>query len=89
MIQDLVASRERTHAERGTKLTGVPLSPGAPHLFDRAPDCELLNDKDAKTFDTDVTTALYLANRTKPTITQGSDRAGLILRQAAQRRPGT
>ena len=69
MIQDLVASRERTHVERGTKLTGVPLSPGAPYLLDRTPDCPLLNARDAKTFHTDVATALYLANRTKPTIT--------------------
>ena len=69
MIQDLVASRERTHVERGTKLTGVPLSPGAPYLLDRTPDCPLLNAHDAKIFHTDVATALYLANRTKPTIT--------------------
>jgi hypothetical protein len=39
MIQDLVASTERTHVERGTnKLTGVPLSPGAPYLLERTPD---------------------------------------------------
>ena len=69
MIQDLVASRERTHVERGTKLTGVPLSPGAPYLLDRTPDSSLLNARDAKIFHTDVATALYLANRTKPTIT--------------------
>ena len=54
MIQDLVASRERTHAERGTKLTGVPLLPGAPYLLDLTPDCTLLNARDAKTFHTDV-----------------------------------
>ena len=69
MIQDLVVSRERTHAERGTKLTGVPLSPGAPYLLERTPDSPLLNTRDAKTFHTDVATALYLASRTKPTIT--------------------
>ena len=69
MIQDLVASRERTHAERGTKLTGVPLSPGAPYLLERTADSPLLNARDTKTFHTDVATALYLANRTKPTIT--------------------
>ena len=69
MIQVLVASRERTHVERGTKLTGVPPSPGAPYLLERTPDSPLLNTRDAKTFHTDVATALYLANRTKPTIT--------------------
>ena len=69
MIQDLVASRERTHAERGTKLTGLSLSPGALYLFDRTPDCKLFNARDAKTFHTDVATALYLANRTTHTIT--------------------
>ena len=69
MIQDLVTSREKTHTGRGTTLTGKPLSPGAPYLFDRTPDCALLSDVDAKIFHTDVATALYLANRTKPTIT--------------------
>ena len=67
MVQDLVASRERTHVERGTKLTGVPLSPGAPYLLERTPGSPLLNTHDAKTFHTNVATALYLA--TKPTIT--------------------
>ena len=36
----------------------MPLSRGAPYLFDRTPICALLSDSDA----------LYLANRTKPTI---------------------
>ena len=61
MVQDLVASRERTHVERGTKLTGVPLSPGAPYLLERTPGSPLLNTRDAKTFHTNVATALYLA----------------------------
>ena len=39
MIQVLVTSRERTHADRGTKLEGCPTSPGATYLFDRTPDC--------------------------------------------------
>ena len=68
MIQDLVTSRERTHAERGTTLTGAFHTPGAPHLFDRTPECPQLSDHDAKIFHTVVATALYLANRTKPTI---------------------
>ena len=68
MIQDLISSREKSHAERGMKLIGDPLSPGAPHLFERTLDCKFLNEKDAKTFHTDVATALYLGNRTRPDI---------------------
>ena len=30
MIQDLISSREKSHAERGMKLIGNPSSPGAP-----------------------------------------------------------
>ena len=43
MIQDIVAAREKTHKDRGTKPAGLPHSPGAPHLFDRTPDSELLS----------------------------------------------
>jgi hypothetical protein len=68
MIQDLISSREKSHAERGMKLIGDPSSPGAPHLFERTLDCKFLNEKDAKTFHTDVATALYLGNRTRPDI---------------------
>jgi Reverse transcriptase (RNA-dependent DNA polymerase) len=68
MIQDLVTSRERTHADRGTKLEGSPSTPGAAYLFDRTTDCPELSEKDKKTFHTDVATALYLANRTRADI---------------------
>jgi hypothetical protein len=68
MIQDLISSREKSHAERGMNLIGNPSSPGAPHLFERTLDCKFLNEKDAKTFHTDVATALYLGNRTRPDI---------------------
>ena len=68
MIQDLISSREKSHAERGMKLIGNPSLPGAPHLFERTLDCEFLSEKDAKTFHTDVATALYLGNRTRPDI---------------------
>ena len=68
MIQDLISSREKSHAERGMNLIGNPSSPGAPHLFERTLDCEFLSEKDAKTFHTDVATALYLGNRTRPDI---------------------
>ena len=68
MIQDLVSSRERTHADRGTKLEGCPTTPGASYLFDRTSDCPLLSEEDKKTFHTDVATALYLANWTRPDI---------------------
>ena len=69
MIQDLVASREKTHENRGTDLTGDPVSPGAPYLFNRTLDAPLLSTAAAKIYHTDVATALYLANRTRPTIT--------------------
>ena len=69
MIQDLVTSREKTHTRRGTILTGKPLSPGAPYLFDRTPDCALLSEADAKIFHTDIATVVYLSNRTKLTTT--------------------
>jgi Reverse transcriptase (RNA-dependent DNA polymerase) len=68
MIQDLVASREKFHKDRGTEFTGNPLSPAAPYLFNRTPDAPLLSDADAKIFHTHVATALYLANRTRPLI---------------------
>jgi Reverse transcriptase (RNA-dependent DNA polymerase) len=68
MIQDLITSRENTHRNRGTELTGSPLSPGAPYLFDRTPDAPRLSVADAKTFHTDVATALFIANRSKPVI---------------------
>ena len=48
MIQDLISSREKSHAERGMKLIGNPSSPGAPHLLERTLDCEFLSEKDAK-----------------------------------------
>ena len=70
MIQDLIASREKSHAERGMKLIGNPSSPGAPHLFERTLDCEFLSEKDAKTFHTDVATALYLGNQTRPELSK-------------------
>ena len=50
------------------KLFGKPSSPGAPHLFERTLDFEFLSEKDAKTFHTDVATALYLGNRTRSDI---------------------
>jgi Reverse transcriptase (RNA-dependent DNA polymerase) len=65
MIQDLVASREKTHEYGGTDLTGDPVSPGAPYLFDRTPDAPLLSTAAANIYHTDVATA----NRTRPTIT--------------------
>ena len=68
MIQDLISSREKNHAERGMNLIGNPSSRGAPHLFERTLDCKFLIEKDAKTFHTDVATALYLGNRTRPDI---------------------
>ena len=48
MIQDIVAAREKTHKDCRTKPAGIPHSPGAPHLFDRTPDSELLSAKDAE-----------------------------------------
>jgi Reverse transcriptase (RNA-dependent DNA polymerase) len=68
MIQDLVASREKFHNDRGTDFTGKRLSPAAPYLFNRTPDATLLSVADAKIFHTHVATALYLANRTRPLI---------------------
>jgi hypothetical protein len=38
MIQDLVASRDKFHKDRGTEFTGKP---AAPYLFDRTPDAIL------------------------------------------------
>jgi hypothetical protein len=43
MIQDLIASREKFHKDRGTDFTGKPLSPAAMYLFNRTPDATLLS----------------------------------------------
>jgi hypothetical protein len=68
MIQDLIASREKFHRDRGTEFTGKSFSPAAPYLFNWTPDATLLNAADAKIFHTHVATALCLANRTRPLI---------------------
>ena len=66
MIQDLIQAREKTHTDRGTKLTGNPNSPGAQHLFDRTPDCERLSAEQAKINHTQVAILNYLANHGRP-----------------------
>ena len=68
MIQDMISTREKYHEDRGSKLTGHPLTPGAPHLFDRTSDCALLSGEDAKIFHTAVATAVFAHSRTKPDI---------------------
>ena len=68
MIQDLVASRERTHKERNSLLKGNPHSPAAPFIYDHSPDSPLLCEDHARIFHRDVATALYLGNRTRPDI---------------------
>ena len=47
-VQDIVAAREKTHKDCGTKPAGIPHSPSARHMFDRTPDSELLSAKDAE-----------------------------------------
>lgn len=54
MIQDVVARREKFHAERGTKFTGIPKTLGAPHLFGRTPDWKRLVAKAAEKSWTDT-----------------------------------
>ena len=68
MIQDLVMSRERTHAERKGELKDTPCTPHTPSLFDRSHDSILLSEEHAKTYHKDVATALFLGNRTRPDI---------------------
>jgi Reverse transcriptase (RNA-dependent DNA polymerase) len=68
MIQDLVMSRERTHAERKCELKDTPCSPHTSSLFDRTHDSTLLSEEHAKTYHKDVATALFLGNRTRPDI---------------------
>ena len=68
MIQDLVTSRERTHADRKSQLKGNPNSPAAPYIYDHTHDSPLLNEDHARIFHRDVATALYLGNRTRPDI---------------------
>jgi hypothetical protein len=50
MIQDIVASREKFHQDRGTKSTGIPKTPAALHLYVRTPDCEFLDAESAENF---------------------------------------
>ena len=69
MIQDLIQAREKTHEDRGTKLTGNPNSPGAPHLFERTLDCTLLSDQQAKINHTQVAILNYLSTHGRPDIT--------------------
>jgi hypothetical protein len=69
MIQDIVAAREKTHKDRGTKPAGIPHSPGAPHLFDRTPDSELLIAKDAEIYHTDTATIAWTCSRAHPSLT--------------------
>jgi Reverse transcriptase (RNA-dependent DNA polymerase) len=66
MIQDLIQARQKTHKDRGTVLTGNPNSPGAPHLFNRTPDCERLSAEQAKINHTQVAILNYLANHGRP-----------------------
>ena len=66
MIQDLVQAREKTHEDRGTKLTGIPRTPGASYLFEHSTDSTLLCEEQAKIFHTQVATLLYLSNHTRP-----------------------
>ena len=68
MIQDLIKSRENTLISRGEILSGNPHTPSATYIFERSADSPLLTESKAKTFHTDVATALYLANRTRPDI---------------------
>ena len=69
MIQDVVTAREETHKDRGTKLARIPHSPGAPHLFDRTPDCKLLNAKDAEKYHSDTATIAWICSRATPSLT--------------------
>ena len=68
MIQDLITSRENTLRIRGAVLKSNVHSPGAPYLFERSEGCQLLNDKDKATYHTDVATALYIGQRSRPDI---------------------
>ena len=69
MIQDIIAAREKTHKDRGTKSTGITHSPGATHLFDRTPDCELLSAKNAGIYHTDAATITWTCSRAHPSLT--------------------
>jgi hypothetical protein len=66
LIQDIVTRREKYHEEHGTKLTGIPKTPAAPHLFDRTPDCKHLNAADAANFWTETATLAWASTRAHP-----------------------
>ena len=66
MIQDIVARREKTHEDRGAKLTGIPTTPGASYLFNRTPDCKRLGVKDAEIFHTDTASLAWASTRAHP-----------------------
>jgi DNA-directed RNA polymerase subunit H (RpoH/RPB5) len=68
MIQDLIKSRENTLEVRGAALKSNIHTPGASYLFERSEKCPLLNDKDRATYHTDVATALYIGQRSRPDI---------------------
>jgi hypothetical protein len=66
MIQDIVARREKFHQDRGTKLPGIPKTPAAPYLYDRTPDCKLLDAHDAENFWTETATLAWAGTRCHP-----------------------
>ena len=68
MIQEIVVRREKFHTDRGTKLTGIPKSPGAPYLFDRTPDGTRLNTKEAEQFWTDTASLAWASTRAHPAL---------------------
>ena len=68
MIQDIVARREKFHADRGTKLTGIPKSPAPPYLFDRTPDGTRLTPKEGEQFWTDTASLAWASTRAHPAL---------------------
>jgi hypothetical protein len=63
MIQDI---QEKFHQDRGTKSTGIPKTLAALHLYDRIPDCELLDAESAENFWTETASLAWASTRAHP-----------------------
>jgi hypothetical protein len=66
MIRDIVARREKFHKDRGANLPSIPKNPATPHLYDRTPDCKLLDAHDAENFWTETASLAQAGNRAHP-----------------------
>jgi hypothetical protein len=64
IIQDIIACRAKFHQD--CESTGIPKTPAALHLYDRTPDCELLNAKSAENFWTEKALLAHIQASPQP-----------------------